>query len=244
MAKVAINGLGRIGRATLKLLLDHPELEPVIANDLVPAETLAYLLNYDTVYGRYSKKVEATEGRLRIDGREIRVLSEKDPANLPWSQEGIDVVFECTGIFRTKEECQKHLDAGAKQVILSAPAKGEGVPSFVHGVNELPEEVPGVFDCASCTTNCIAPVAEIMQRRVGVKKAAMTTTHAYTSSQGLVDSPAKSCAAGGPRRRTSSPPPRARPRRPRQRWTITAASSTEPPYGFRYRAGRSRISPS
>jgi glyceraldehyde 3-phosphate dehydrogenase len=196
MAKVAINGLGRIGRATLKLLLDHPEIELAAANDLVPADTLAYLLNYDTVYGRFSKRVEAAENSLRIDGRRIQILSKKDPADLPWSELGVELVFECTGIFRTRDDCQKHIDAGARHVILSAPARDKDVPTFVYGVNDLPDEVPQIFDCASCTTNCIAPVAEIMQRRVGVRKAAMTTTHAYTSTQGIVDGPAKRLRRG------------------------------------------------
>jgi glyceraldehyde 3-phosphate dehydrogenase len=196
MSKVAINGLGRIGRATLKLLLDHPELELAAANDLVPADTLSYLLNYDTVYGRFSKRVEAAENSLRIDGRQIQILSKKDPADLPWLELGVELVFECTGIFRTKDDCQKHIDAGAQHVILSAPAKDKDVPTFVYGVNDLPDELPQIFDCASCTTNCIAPVAEIMQRRVGVRKATMTTTHAYTSTQGIVDGPAKRLRRG------------------------------------------------
>jgi glyceraldehyde 3-phosphate dehydrogenase len=196
MTRVAINGLGRIGRATLKLLLEHTELELVAVNDVVPPETLAYLLNYDTVYGRYARKVEATEGRLRIGDRTCRIFSEKDPARLPWSKERVGLVFECTGIFLTKEDCQKHIHAGAKYVVLSAPAKGDGVPTFVYGVNDLPDDMPPIFCCASCTTNCIAPVAEIMQRRIGVKKAAMTTTHAYTATQAIVDRPSKKLRRG------------------------------------------------
>ncbi len=196
MAKVAINGLGRIGRATLKLLLDRPGLDLVAANDLVPAETLAYLLNYDTVYGRFPKRVEANENGLSIDGRQIQMFKKKDPAELPWSKLGVELVFECTGIFRTREDCQKHLDAGAQHVVLSAPSKDKDVPTFVYAVNELPDQMPQIFDCASCTTNCIAPVAEIMQRRVGVTKAAMTTTHAYTSTQAIVDAPSKKLRRG------------------------------------------------
>lgn len=195
MARVAINGLGRIGRATLKLLLDEPSLELVAVNDLAPADNLAYLLRHDSVYGRWHHHVEAGDDRLTIDGHDVRVLSEQDPADLPWGELDVDVVFECTGRFRHREDLDRHLDAGARRVILSAPPKGDGVPTVVPGVNE-PEGAPAVVSVASCTTNCIAPVMEILDRRIGVAKATMTTVHAYTSSQAIVDAPASKWRRG------------------------------------------------
>ncbi len=193
MKKVAINGLGRIGRAALKIIMDSDQLDLVAVNDLVPAENLAYLLKYDTVYGRYSKKVESESGLLRIDDKEIKVLSEKDPEKLPWEDLGVDVIFECTGIFTDQEGLEKHIKAGARKAILSAPAKSKEIVTLVHGVNKSDEQI---VSCASCTTNCITPVVEIMDRRIGVKKAIMTTTHAYTSTQSIVDSPQKKMRRG------------------------------------------------
>lgn len=190
MAKVAINGLGRIGRAVFKIIQSHPDLELVAVNDLVPPKNLAYLLNYDTVYGRYEKKVESDENSLIVEGKHYKVLSERDPAQLPWGSLGIDVVLECTGLFTNKEALEKHLQAGAKCVILSAPTKSEGVQTVVYGVNQVPES-DHLFSCASCTTNCISPVVEVMGRRIGIKKAILTTIHAYTASQAIVDGPSK-----------------------------------------------------
>jgi len=195
MTRIAINGLGRIGRATLKILLDQSELELVAINDLVPPDSLAYLLRYDTVYGRYNRSVEAQEGKLIIDGQSYPVFSEKDPANLPWKDLNIDIVLECTGIFTKREALEKHLQAGAKRVILSAPAKSEGVETVVHGVNQASDDAD-IISTASCTTNCITPVVEIMSRHIGVKKAMMTTIHAYTSSQQIVDAPSKKYRRG------------------------------------------------
>ena len=194
-ARVAINGLGRIGRATLKIVLDEPELELVAVNDIAPPENLAYLLKYDTVYGRYEKTVETGDGSLVVDGKSYQVLSQKDPANLPWRDLQVDVVFECTGIFTTKEDLQKHIQAGARHAILSAPEKGGGVSTVVHGVNAADPDAE-VISCASCTTNAITPVVEVMGRRIGVRKAIMTTVHAYTSSQAIVDGPAKKMRRG------------------------------------------------
>jgi glyceraldehyde 3-phosphate dehydrogenase len=194
MAKVAINGLGRIGRATLKLVEDTTDLELVAVNDLVPVDNLAYLLKYDTVYGRYEKEVEYTDDSLVIDGKPCRVYDKKDPAELPWSELEVDVVFECTGVFTNREGLEKHLQAGAKHVILSAPVKGDGVPMVVHGVNET--GASQLISCASCTTNCITPVVEVMGRRIGIKKSIMTTIHAYTSSQAVVDGPSKKWRRG------------------------------------------------
>jgi glyceraldehyde 3-phosphate dehydrogenase len=195
MAKVAINGLGRIGRAALKIILDTPELELVGINDLVRTDNLAYLLKYDTVYGKYKNAVEARAESLVIEGREFPVYHEKDPSNLPWKDLGVDLAFECTGVFRSEEDLQKHLEAGARFVILSAPPKSEEMPMVVHNVNEAGGPVQ-MISCASCTTNCIAPVVEIMDRRIGVKKAVMTTIHAYTSSQSIVDAPSKKWRRG------------------------------------------------
>ena len=188
MAKVAINGLGRIGRAALKIALNTPELDLVAVNDLIPGDNLAYLLKYDTVYGRYGKNISYKDNLLRIDGSRYKLFNEKDPSKLPWKDLGIDIVFECTGVFRTKEGLEKHLQAGAKFVLLSAPEKTGQVTSIVHGVNQ-PEPSSKVISCASCTTNCITPVVEVMGRRIGIKKAIMTTIHAYTASQAVVDGP-------------------------------------------------------
>ena len=193
--KVAINGLGRIGRAVLKIIQDDPVLDLVAVNDLVETPNLAYLLKYDTVYGRYDKEVESTSGTLKVAGKEIEVTNEKDPANLPWKDKGIDLVFECTGIFTKKDDLEKHIKAGAKHVILSAPPKSEGVPIVVHGVNAS-ESDSKIFSCASCTTNCITPVVEVMGRRIGIKKATLTTVHAYTSTQEIVDGPSKKYRRG------------------------------------------------
>jgi glyceraldehyde 3-phosphate dehydrogenase len=195
MAKIAINGMGRIGRAAFKIILDHPELELVAVNDLMPLDNLVYLLKYDTVYGRYEKKVELRGSTLVVEGEEYQVFSEKDPAKLPWGKLGVEVVLECTGIFTNREGLEKHIQAGASYAILSAPSKGEDVCCIVHGVT-LPPEQEKVLSCASCTTNCITPVVEVMGRRIGVKKAAMTTIHAYTSSQAIVDGPAKKWRRG------------------------------------------------
>jgi glyceraldehyde 3-phosphate dehydrogenase len=176
-------------------MLEEPELELVAINDIAPPENLAYLLKYDTVYGRYEKGVEEADGKLMIDGKGYQVLSYKDPAQLPWRDLEIDVVFECTGIFTRKEDLQKHIQAGAKHVILSAPEKGGGVGTVVHGVNAAEPDAQ-VISCASCTTNAITPVVEVMGRRIGVRKAIMTTVHAYTSSQAIVDGPAKKMRRG------------------------------------------------
>lgn len=188
MTRVAINGLGRIGRATLKIILDTPELTLVAINDLTPPDNLAYLLKYDSAYGRYDREVKSTDSALVIDGREYRVFSRKDPLRLPWKELEVDIVFECTGIFRTRAGLEKHLEAGAGRVILSAPEKTGEVPTVVHGVNR-PVESARLVSCASCTTNCITPVVEVMGRRIGITKATMTTVHAYTASQALVDGP-------------------------------------------------------
>jgi glyceraldehyde 3-phosphate dehydrogenase len=195
MAKVGINGLGRIGRAALKIILDTPELEIVAINDIASTDNLAYLLKFDTVYGRYNKTVKNTENSLIVDGREYPLYHIKNPADLPWGKLGVDVVIESTGVFTRTEDLRKHIEAGAKYVILSAPAKDDGVATVVHGVSKRGEP-DKIVSCASCTTNAITPPMEVMQRRIGVKKALMTTIHAYTSSQALVDSPSKKFRRG------------------------------------------------
>jgi glyceraldehyde 3-phosphate dehydrogenase len=195
MARIAINGLGRIGRAALKLALDNPNLDLVAINDLVPPDNLAYLLRHETVYGRYNRSVEAEADKLIVDGQAYPVFSQKDPAQLPWRDLNVDVVLECTGVFTKRDGLEKHLQAGARRVVLSAPAKSEGIETVVHGVNQA-SEAADIVSTASCTTNCITPVVEVMSRRVGVKKAMMTTVHAYTSSQGIVDAPSKKYRRG------------------------------------------------
>jgi glyceraldehyde 3-phosphate dehydrogenase len=195
MTKVAINGLGRIGRATMKILMETPELDLVGINDIVPNDNLAYLLKYDTVYGVYEKTVEYDEDHLIIGGKKIPVFSEKDPSNLPWKDLNVDIVFESTGVFSKMKELQKHLDAGAKFAILSQPAKEDEVSTVVYGVSR-PGRSDRILSCASCTTNAITPVMEVMHRRIGILKSLMTTVHAYTSSQKIVDSPSKKFRRG------------------------------------------------
>ena len=184
--KVAINGLGRIGRAILKLVLDEPSFELVAVNDLSDAENLAYLLRFDTVYGRYSKPVMVEGDHLVVAGRRLRTLRTRDPLELPWKALGVNLVFECTGAHTRREELEKHIRAGARFVLLSAPSKDEEVGTVVHGAS-MPGGAPAIISCASCTTNCITPIVEIIGRRIRFRKAVMTTVHAYTSSQSLVD---------------------------------------------------------
>lgn len=196
MARIAINGLGRIGRATFKIIEETPDLELVAVNDLVPPDTLAYLLKYDSVYGRYQKDVKADGDNLVVDGRKIQVLKEKDPAQLPWKDMNVDLVIESTGLFTEEEDAKKHITAGAKHVIISAPTKSKTVRTVVHSVNESPQDEHVIVSCASCTTNSITPPVEVVRRRIGVKKAMLTTVHAYTSTQSLVDSPQKKVRRG------------------------------------------------
>ncbi len=196
MINIAINGLGRVGRTALKLVMDNPGIELVAINDLTSLENLVYLLRYDSVYGRYQKAVRAVDGNLDIDGQIIRAFNDADPESLPWRQLGVDLVFECTGAFRTLGDLEKHIRAGSKHVMLSAPGRKGDIPSVVYGVNDIAEPAPACFSTASCTTNCIAPVVEIMHRHLGVKKAMLTTVHAYTASQGVVDMPSRSMERG------------------------------------------------
>jgi glyceraldehyde 3-phosphate dehydrogenase len=188
MARVAINGMGRIGRAALKILLDTPGFELVAVNDIAELDNIAYLLKYDTVYGPYNKAVTSNEGKLVIDGHEIKYLSERDPANLPWGDMNVDLVFESTGIFTKHADAHKHIDAGATYVVISGPSSSVEVPTIVYGVNNLVEDT-SIVSTASCTTNNISPVMEIMHRHFGVAKAILMTIHAYTATQELVDAP-------------------------------------------------------
>ena len=193
--RIAINGLGRIGRAILTLVIDDPSLELVAVNDLVEAENLAYLLRFDTVYGRYAKPVVVDGPDLVVDGRRLRTLRTRDPEELPWKDLRVDLVFECTGMFARRSDLEKHIRAGARIVLLSAPSKGAEVETVVHGVN-VAEGTSGIISCASCTTNCITPIIEVIGRRVGFRKAVMTTVHAYTSSQSVVDGPSRHLRRG------------------------------------------------
>jgi glyceraldehyde 3-phosphate dehydrogenase len=187
--------MGRIGRAAFKIVMEQPELELVAVNDLMDLDNLVYLLNYDTVYGVYKHRVTASGDKLVVNGKSIKFLSVKDPAQLPWKELGVEIALECTGLFTQAEGLNKHIAAGAKYAMLSAPPKGPEVCCIVHGVTK-PEAGDRMISCASCTTNCITPVVEIMGRRIGVKKAVMTTIHAYTSSQAMVDGPNKKFRRG------------------------------------------------
>ena len=192
MVKVAINGFGRIGRNALKILLDRHDVQVVAINDITDAKTLAHLLKYDSSYGIYDKKVAAGEKSIFVNSREIPIFAEKDPANLPWKRLGVDVVIESTGFFTKPEDARAHITAGAKKVVISAPAKGEGAKTVVIGVNEdALDEKDEIISNASCTTNCIAPIMKVLEDEFGIEKAMMTTVHSYTGSQKILDAPAK-----------------------------------------------------
>jgi glyceraldehyde 3-phosphate dehydrogenase len=191
--KIAINGFGRIGRNAFKIAFERPDLEVVAVNDLTDTKTLAHLLKYDTNYGTYQHEVTFDDKNVIVDGTPVQVLAVKDPAQLPWKDLGVEVVIESTGLFTHHDDLKKHIDAGAKKVVLSAPEKDDDDhDTFVIGVNEQsmkPEHQ--VFSNASCTTNCITPVASIIESNFGIEKAMMTTVHSYTASQRLQDAPAK-----------------------------------------------------
>jgi glyceraldehyde 3-phosphate dehydrogenase len=192
MVKIAINGFGRIGRNAFKIAFDRSDIEIVAVNDLTDTATLAHLLKYDSNYGTYDRNVGHDEQNIIVDGKPIRVLSEKDPTALPWRDLGVDVVIESTGLFTDPEKAKAHIDAGAKKVVISAPAKSEAIKTIVLGVNEdtlTNEDV--MISNASCTTNCIAPIMKILEDNFGIEKALMTTVHSYTASQRLQDAPAK-----------------------------------------------------
>ena len=193
MVKVAINGFGRIGRMILRAGINNRKLEFVAINDLTDTKTLAHLFKHDSVYGRFPKNVSYDEKNLIVDRKRIPVFSEKEPEKLPWKNLKIDVVVESTGFFTTKELASKHITAGAKKVLISAPAKGGGVKTIVMGVNEktYDKKTDHIISNASCTTNCLAPVAKVLNDNLGILHGIMTTTHAYTATQKLVDGPDK-----------------------------------------------------
>ncbi len=190
--KIAINGFGRIGRPALKIALEKKGLEVVAINDLADDKTLAHLLKYDSLYGIYPKEVKEGNNEIIVDGKSIKSFTEPDPTKLPWKDLGVDVVLECSGVFRKYEDAMKHIDAGAKKVILSAPPKGEGVPVYIFGINEKsydPSE--NIISNGSCTTNCLAPMIKILDDNFGVEKGFMTTIHSYTNDQRILDVPHK-----------------------------------------------------
>jgi glyceraldehyde 3-phosphate dehydrogenase len=202
MIKVAINGFGRIGRTVFKnILSSHPELEVVAINDLVDPKNLSHLLKYDSNYGVYGNSVDSGKDYLLIGGKsggeKIKVFREKDPENLPWKELEVDVVLECTGFFRDREGASKHLKAGSKKVIISAPAKDENIPSFVLGVNEQElKKEDNIIDMGSCTTNCLAPIVHVLNKEFEILKGFMTTIHSYTSNQKILDAPHKDLRRG------------------------------------------------
>lgn len=188
--KLAINGFGRIGRLVLREAFAAEDMEVVAINDLTDAAMLAHLLKYDSVHGIFDADVTSDESSITVNGKKINVYEEKDPANLPWKELGVDVVVDCTGVFRTTEGLQAHIDAGAKKVILSAPAKGE-MTTLVMGVNEETYDAKkdNIISNASCTTNCLAPVVKVLNDSFGVKRGMMTTIHSYTNDQKILDLP-------------------------------------------------------
>jgi glyceraldehyde 3-phosphate dehydrogenase len=191
MTKVAINGFGRIGRLTFKALLEKPGVEIAAINDLTDTNTLAHLLKYDSVHGRFNGTVTAEADGIVVNGKKIKIYAERDPQNLPWGELGVDVVLESTGFFLDQESAGKHITAGAKKVVISAPAKS-GIPTVVLGVNE--DSMTGeetILSNASCTTNCLAPMAKVLDDTFGIEQGYITTVHAYTSDQRLQDSPHK-----------------------------------------------------
>ncbi len=190
--KIAINGFGRIGRNAFKLAFEEESLEVVAINDLTDNVTLAHLLKHDSNYGTYQKNVGSDEEHIIVDGQKIKVLAEKDPSMLPWKELGVEVVIESTGFFTKAEDAKKHIQAGAKKVVISAPGKGDGVDTIVLGAND--DEIAKsseVVSNASCTTNCIAPLMAVLSQNPGIEKSMMTTVHSYTASQVLHDGPAK-----------------------------------------------------
>ncbi|QLE00304.1 type I glyceraldehyde-3-phosphate dehydrogenase [Galbibacter sp. BG1] len=194
--KIGINGFGRIGRLVFRATVNRPNVEIVGINDLLDVEHLAYLLEYDSVHGRFDGKIEVKDGNLVVDGKTIRITAEKDPKNLKWDAVGADVVAECTGIFTTLDTAQYHLDAGAKKVVISAPSKD--APMFVMGVNHKDAKASDkIVSNASCTTNCLAPITKVLHDNFGIEEGLMTTVHATTATQLTVDGPSRKDYRGG-----------------------------------------------
>ena len=195
--KVGINGFGRIGRMAFRAIAkDFSDIEVVGINDLLDADYLAYMLKYDSVHGNFNGDISVDGNNLIVNGKTIRLTAERDPANLAWSDIGADLVIECTGFFLTEETCQKHIDAGAKKVVQSAPSK-DGTPMFVYGVNHKTYAGQAIISAASCTTNCLAPVAKVLNDKWGIKRGLMTTVHAATATQKTVDGPSQKDWRGG-----------------------------------------------
>jgi glyceraldehyde 3-phosphate dehydrogenase len=195
--KVGINGFGRIGRMAFRAIAkDFSDIEVVGINDLLDADYLAYMLKYDSVHGNFNGDISVDGNNLIVNGKTIRLTAERDPANLAWGDIGADLVIECTGFFLTEETCQKHIDAGAKKVVQSAPSK-DGTPMFVYGVNHNSYAGQAIVSAASCTTNCLAPVAKVLNDKWGIKRGLMTTVHAATATQKTVDGPSQKDWRGG-----------------------------------------------
>jgi glyceraldehyde 3-phosphate dehydrogenase len=196
--KLGINGFGRIGRNVLRAAVQNfkNDIEIVAINDLLEPEYLAYMLQYDSVHGRFQGEINVEGNTLIVNGKKIRLTQERDPANLKWNEVGAEVVLESTGLFLTKETCQKHLDAGAKKVIMSAPSKDD-TPMFVYGVNDRKYASEAIISNASCTTNCLAPLAKVLNDKWGIKRGLMTTVHAATATQKTVDGPSNKDWRGG-----------------------------------------------
>jgi len=195
--RVGINGFGRIGRMVFRAAAkDFPEIEVVAINDLLEPDYLAYMLKFDSVHGRFNGDVSVSGKNLVVNGKSIRLTSERDPANLKWDEAKVDIVIECTGFFLTKETCQKHIDAGAKKVVQSAPSKDD-TPMFVYGVNHTSYKGESIVSAASCTTNALAPVAKVLHDKFGIKRGLMTTVHAATATQKTVDGPSSKDWRGG-----------------------------------------------
>jgi len=193
--KITINGFGRIGRAVFKIIFEKfPDLEIVAINDLSDAKTLAHILKFDSIYGIWNKSVIGKEKEIIINEKSIKVFSEKDPANLPWKDLGVDIVIESTGLFLNYDGAKKHLDAGAKRVILSAPSKDpDKISSFLLGINakKFDAQKNYIIDMGSCTTNCLAPLVKVLQENFGIERGFMSTIHAYTNDQKILDLPHK-----------------------------------------------------
>ena len=185
--KVAINGFGRIGRLALRLMANDPEFDVVAINDLTDAAMLAHLFKYDTAQGRFNGEIEVKENAFVVNGKEIKTFADADPENLPWGQLGVDVVLECTGFFTSKEKAEKHIKAGAKKVVISAPGSGDMKTVVFNVNNEILDGTETVLSAASCTTNCLAPMAKVLQDKFGIEAGSMTTIHAYTGDENTLD---------------------------------------------------------
>ena len=195
--KVGINGFGRIGRMTFRAIAkEFGNIEVVGINDLLEADYLAYMLKYDSVHGNFDGDIAVDGNNLVVNGKTIRLTAERDPANLKWSDIGADLIIECTGFFLSEDTCQKHIDAGAKKVVMSAPSK-DGTPMFVYGVNHNTYDGQAIVSAASCTTNCLAPMAKVLNDKWGIKRGLMTTVHAATATQKTVDGPSMKDWRGG-----------------------------------------------